>query len=176
MRGYIECIPSYSAGGIENMQMTKNLASGIFVTLLGGAYLIATKMLPEVQAGDAIGPTLFPFIIGTCTLICGVALIIQDFTAKDRPHFSFKFVEDKEVWIKIGVCAALGIAYGEFLEPLGYVIATALFMMGASCLINKGHMKQNVLISLSFSLITYIVFATLLELSLPRGLLDSLPF
>ena len=158
------------------MSMTKNLMSGIFALVLGAAYLIGAALLPDVNAGDEIGPRLFPYIIGTATLLCGGVLVFKDLRAKERPAFSFKFKEDRAVWVKIAICVALGVLYGKALDFLGYVIATLIFMLCCSTLINVGRRKQNIIISTLFSLITYVVFAIGLELSLPRGLLDFLPF
>ena len=61
--------------------MTKNAAAGFFALVLGAAYLIASFRLPEVTAGDEIGPKLFPIIIGVIVMLSGGALA----TAKRPP-------------------------------------------------------------------------------------------
>ena len=74
-------------------------------------------------------------------------------------------------------CMAAGIAYGLVLDWLGYLIATILFMLIVTTLINVGRHKQNLIIAVLFSVISFISFALLLKLSLPRGLLGGiLPF
>ena len=63
------------------------------------------------------------------------------------------------------------------LDWLGYLIATFFFMLIVTALINVGRHKQNLVISVLFSLISFISFALILKLSLPRGLLGGiLPF
>ena len=72
---------------------------------------------------------------------------------------------------------SMGIGYGLVLDWLGYLIATFFFMMIVTTLINVGRHKQNLIISVLFSVISFISFALLLKLSLPRGLLGGiLPF
>ena len=175
-RGNDASLPRFTYQEVHRVSMTKNLMSGIFALLLGVAYLIGAALLPDVNAGDEIGPRLFPYIIGTATILCGGVLVFKDLRAKERPAFSFKFQEDHAVWTKIAICVVLGVFYGKALDFLGYVISTFIFMLCCSTLINLGRTKQNIIISTLFSLVTYVVFAIGLELSLPRGLLDFLPF
>ena len=52
-----------------------------------------------------------------------------------------------------------------------------LFMLLVSSMINVGRLKQNLIIAVTFSLVSFIAFAVILKLSLPRGLLSGfLPF
>lgn len=172
----MDSLPRLIYREVIRVSMTKNLVSGIFALLLGTAYLIGVALLPDVNAGDAIGPRLFPYIIGSATVLCGGVLVFKDLRAKERPPFSFKFKEERAIWIKIAICVALGVLYGKVLDYLGYVIATLAFMLCCTTLINVGRIRQNVIISVLFSFVTYAVFSVGLELSLPRGLLDFLPF
>ncbi len=156
--------------------MTKNMISGLISLVLGLAYLYGASQIPNVQAGDEIGPKLFPYIIGTAAVICGGLLTFLEMRKKNRETFSFGFVSEKSIWLKIAAIMALGIAYGETLDYLGYVIGTAMFMFFAGSIINKGHKVQNITIAGLFSCVCYGVFSVALNLSLPRGLLSFLPF
>ncbi len=156
--------------------MTKNMISGLISLVLGLAYLYGTSQIPDVQAGDEIGPQLFPYIIGTAAVICGGLLTFLELRKKDKEAFSFGFISERPIWLKIAAIMALGIFYGETLDYLGYVIGTVIFMFLAGCIINKGHTVQNATIAGLFSCVCYGVFSVALNLSLPRGLLSFLPF
>jgi len=81
------------------------------------------------------------------------------------------------VWLGIALTIAGGIAYGLVLDWLGYAIATFVFMLFVSEVINIGKHWQNLVIATVFSTVTFSVFSVLLKLSLPRGLLGAvLPF
>ena len=157
--------------------MTKNLTTGIFAVVLGLAYLAGTFNIPVYDAADSVGPRSFPFLIAAITISCGIALIINDLRSKERKPLSWGFVSESGVWLKILAIMVIGITYGLVLDWLGYLIATFLFMMAVTTLINVGRLKQNVIIAVLFSVISFISFALLLKLSLPRGLLGGvLPF
>lgn len=157
--------------------MTKNLTAGIFAVVLGAAYLIGAFMVPVYEAGDQVGPRAFPFLVAAIVIVSGAALIVKDLREAERAPFSWGFSADPVLWLRILAIMALGIVYGLVLDWLGYLIATFFFMVGVCALINVGKHGQNLLIAAIFAVITFIVFAMVLNLSLPRGLLgDVLPF
>jgi putative tricarboxylic transport membrane protein len=92
---------------------------------------------------------------------------------EDRKPFSFGFREEFSVYVKIAITVAAGIAYGMMLEPLGYVLSTLGFMLLLTFLVSP-RVVQNLAISFAFPLVTYVVFSTLLNLSLPRGILGEI--
>lgn len=157
--------------------MTKNLTTGIFAVILGLAYLAGTFNIPMNEAGDSVGPRSFPLLNAALVIICGLALIVNDLRSKDRKPFSWGFAAESDVWLRILATMTAGIIYGLVLDWLGYLIATLFFMIIVTSLINVGKHKQNLIISVLFSIISFISFALLLKLSLPRGLLSGiLPF
>jgi putative tricarboxylic transport membrane protein len=157
--------------------MTKNLTSGVLAVVLGLAYLAGTFNIPVFETGDSIGPRSFPFLVAALTISCGLALIVSDLRSADRKPFSWGFVAEGAVWLRILATIAVGITYGLVLDWLGYLIATFFFMIIVTSLINVGRHKQNVIIAVAFSIISFVSFALILKLSLPRGLLGGvLPF
>lgn len=157
--------------------MSKNMQSGLLAVILGLVYLAGTFKIPVFETGDSVGPRSFPFLVAAIVLICGVALIINDLLAKERKSFSWGFTTEPAVWIRIAATIFFGIAFGLVLDWLGYLIAMFLFMIIITSMINVGRHKQNLIISVLFSLISFLSFAVVLKLSLPRGLLGGiLPF
>ena len=157
--------------------MTKNLTAGILALILGIAYLVGAFMVPVYEAGDQVGPRAFPFLVSAIAIVSGAALIAKDLRAAERPAFSWGFSANRGVWLRILAVMALGIVYGLVLDWLGYPIATFFFMIGISELINDGRHLQNIAMAAIFSVVTFVVFSLILNLSLPRGILgDILPF
>ena len=58
--------------------MTKDTTVGIFSVLLGVGYLVSTFRIPVLEAGDEIGPRVFPFMISAVVICCGLALILKE--------------------------------------------------------------------------------------------------
>ncbi len=157
--------------------MSKNLTSGLIALILGAIYLATAMRLPDVKAGDAIGPRLFPVIVACVVMLAGAGLCIGDKLSAKKEPVNWNFVQDAGVWIKIAATMLLGVVYGMVLDSWGYLLATSLFMLCATSMINRGRFVQNVLLSLLFPAVTYGAFAIALQLSLPRGIIENmLPF
>lgn len=158
--------------------MTKDTLTGIIAVLVGAVYTVTALSLPEMRMGDKLGPKIFPLVVGIGSVVAGLALILGDRKpGKQSKKTDFGFVEHKDIWFKILLTTVVGIVYGLVMDKLGFLIPTTLFMLFITTLINKGRLVQNAILSLAFSVITYGVFAVALQLSLPRGFLESmLPF
>jgi putative tricarboxylic transport membrane protein len=157
--------------------MTKNSTTGWFAVVLGAFYLFGTTLVPIFDAGDQTGPRAFPYLVSAVVILSGLGLLVKDWRSAKRVPFSWGFSTDRAIWLKILATMVAGIVYGLVLDSLGYLIATFLFMVAVSELINVGRHAQNLVIAVAFSLVTFISFALILKLSLPRGLLGGiLPF
>lgn len=157
--------------------MNKNFTTGLIALVIGAIYLATAVQIPDVKAGDEVGPRLFPVIVASAVMAAGVALCAFDRLSGKRDPVEWGFIKDSGVWIKIAATTVLGVAYGMVLESWGYLVATWAFMQCATLMINKGRLVQNMLISVLFSIVTYGAFAVALQLSLPRGFIENmLPF
>jgi putative tricarboxylic transport membrane protein len=157
--------------------MRKDITAGIFSVVLGLGYLVAAFRIPLFDTGDEIGPRAFPFMISAVVICCGLALVLKELKSRNRKPFSWGFTSEQAIWIRILVTIAAGIIYGLVLDWLGYVIATFFFMIVVASIINTRKHLQNTIIAAAFSIITFVAFAVILKLSLPRGILGGvLPF
>ena len=157
--------------------MTKDMTTGIWSVVLGAGYLFSAFKIPLFNAGDRIGPRVFPFMISALVIGCGLTLILKEIRNKAAKPFKWEFASEHGVWLRIIFTMAAGITYGLVLDWLGYVIATFFFMAFMASIINVGRHLQNLVIAVVFSVGTFVAFAILLKLSLPRGILgDYLPF
>ncbi len=159
--------------------MTNNLATGLISLVLGVVYLFMTLRLPDVSIGDPLGPKLFPMIVGVGALVSGVLLVAGELRAaksggrqRADEETAVERSARKALYGKIGLTILAGMMYGFILDTLGYLISTFVFMMILMCLVNTiRRMAENLIISLGFSVVTYVLFATIFQVSLPRGIL-----
>ena len=156
--------------------MTKDRVTGLLAVVVGGVYLAATFRVPVYESGDETGPRAFPFLIAALVIASGLGLLVKDARATVRDRMAWGFSADRGTWIRIVLTIAFGIAYGLVLDGLGYLVATFLFMIAVSSFINVGRHVQNLVVSASFSIISFVTFGILLQLSIPRGILAFLPF
>lgn len=156
------------------MALTKNKVTGLVALIVGVIYFFSTMSLPaDLAQTDPVGPRAFPYIIGVCLILVGLLLVLkkEQLTEKNRAVV-FVWATDKETILKIAYTCVAGLIFGVILEPVGYLISTALFMTAMMFITyGKGRAIFNVVIGLVFAITTYVAFFELLEVSLPRGIL-----
>ncbi len=147
----------------------------IFVSILvlGGIYVWATQQIPTLEIGDPLGPKAFPYLLTIGLLISAVMLLLEMMKAKKSVPDPSEVEEPKDnstAKIVAGVIVVTGIYFVLF-EPLGYAIATSLFLLVTTMYFNKGKTLMNVLTSVLYSFISYYAFTAWLGVNLPRGIL-----
>jgi putative tricarboxylic transport membrane protein len=144
-----------------------------FCTIIGAlAYLFADALAPRRGYSDSIGPKAFPAIIGIGLLLSGVLLLWEthkkaQLGAPVSGHLKF---ERTHLMILAAMAAWTGAYYLAF-QPVGYLLATAIYMFPLLAYFNRGKWMVNALVAVSFPLAAYAVFAKLLQVTMPVGLL-----
>lgn len=133
------------------------------ITLSYGA--IALFVLKAPFQYDPLGPESWPRILAAVMLICLVLL----FRRPDRGDFAVS----RETWIHLATILALLIAYALLFEPLGFIIATALFAAIASRMLGAPW-KHAAVFGVGMGVGGYLLCAGLLDLNLPAGPLPRL--
>ncbi|HSA79460.1 MAG TPA: tripartite tricarboxylate transporter TctB family protein [Geminicoccaceae bacterium] len=139
--------------------------------LLGGiAILLALAMIVgawQIETGpmlDPLGPRTFPIIIAVLLAISSVYLLARPDPEPDWPS--------RGRVLEIALATVVMIAYALLLEPLGFIIASALAVF-VLCWRLGGGPGTAVVVGIGVALLIYVVFHLILGLSLPRG---PLPF
>jgi putative tricarboxylic transport membrane protein len=145
--------------------------------VLAGVYFWATAQIPSLDLGDPLGPKAFPRMLGVGLLV-GAAMLLAEIirnTAKARvsAEQGVKSVEpkwDRHHWLVVAIAVWTAVYIVAF-EPLGFVIATAVYLLALTAYFNRGRWLMNVLTSVLFALISYLMFTKLLGVNLPPGIL-----
>jgi hypothetical protein len=118
-----------------------------------------------------IGPGFYPRILLTIAAVLGAVLVVSDLTSRRRakiPPVRYRLVL---------ITFAIFAAYVALLQPLGYRVATFLFVGGLAVALEppRGRRWALVLVvALATTLVTYYVFEGYLSVLLPRGRLTGL--
>ena len=145
------------------------------ILVLAGVYVWATQQIPTLEIGDPLGPKAFPYLLTVGLLISAVMLLLEMIKAKQSgpdPTTAEEPADTTTYKIVAGVVVATGIYFVLF-EPLGYAVATSLFLLVTTMYFNKGKMLMNVLTSVLYSFISYYAFTAWLGVNLPRGILPG---
>jgi len=117
-----------------------------------------------------IGPAFYPRILFTIVAVLGAALAVSDLTSRRRTKFP------PARYRLVVVAFAIFAAYVALLQPLGYRVATFLFVGGLAAALEPPRGRRWALVvavALATTLVTYYVFEGYLSVLLPRGRLTG---
>lgn len=148
----------------EGVRMSKQFdryASFIFL-ITGAAFIFESRKISESAYGSNVGPDIFPMSLGIILVLLSIRLFWETFRYSQRPQE--KMAYDYKRFLIIFVSAVL---YGYFLEDIGYVIGTFLFLLIGFQMMEKGRWISSIVISGLFSYGIYFLFVEVLKGSLP---------
>jgi putative tricarboxylic transport membrane protein len=146
-----------------------DLATGIFMIVLAILTLMASFQI-EGTAGERVHPRTLPVILGWMVLAGGVALFVNAWRYQGQP----KAIDwpDAQGGRRVLITIALMVVYLALLEPLGFPVATLLFITAGTWFLGRYRWWVGPLCGLVSALVVLFVFMDFLELSLPLGLLE----
>jgi putative tricarboxylic transport membrane protein len=142
--------------------------ASIFFLLFGLLFTYESQKISTATYGSNVGPNVFPFVLGIILMLISLRLLYETFQYKEEG--SEKQVYDYKGFFIIFFTAGL---YVFFLEKIGYVICTFLFLLLSFQVMEKGKWIMSTIIALCFSIGTFYVYVNVLKGSLPSP--DWLP-
>jgi len=149
----------------------------VCILVLAGVYFWATTQIPTLEIGDPLGPKAFPRLLGAGMIIAAVMLLlemIKEYKArKSEPASATSNAAEphdiESYKIVAGVVVVTGIYFLLF-DPLGYAVATSLFLLVMTNYFNRRKWWTNCLTAVLYSFGSYYMFTSLLGVNLPRGI------
>ena len=147
----------------------------VLILVLAAVYFYATAQIPTLEIGDPLGPKAFPRLLGIGLLITAALLFMEMWRArKTQPgKDETEAIGDRRHLLIVGAVAVWTAIYFAVFEPLGYVLSTAIYLLALTAYFHRGKWVTNVLTSVLYAVLSYLLFSTALGVSLPRG---ALPF
>jgi putative tricarboxylic transport membrane protein len=172
---------SVPGGEARNYPRPGFLGPRIFaVALLAFALfvLFGTFQISGREGLSPSGPRFFPLVVAVGLLVFGTLFLISTTLRQDRYLGEKAAAEGAATnWPTTGLVAAILVVYAFLLDPLGYIVATALlFPAAAHALGSRGRRKvlRNLAIGVVLGVVVFFSFTELLGVRLPDGLLDPL--
>lgn len=137
---------------------------GAIILVLGTVYLVEGIRIPPPAIGDPLGPRTFPTVLGVAMLACAAVLLFRPARREGR-------VLERKLVFPVLWLAVLLVAYALSLAPLGYPLATFLFMLLAARMMGERSVAWSLPIALGFSIGVYLLFTRFLTIPLPPGVL-----
>ena len=137
---------------------------------LAVAYLLATRQIPALEIGDPLGPRAFPQLLGAGLILAAILLFVETLKKAPRAEEGTAAVAGSH-WGVVAFVTVWTGAYFLLFEALGYVVASAAYLLVLMAVFNRGRWAMNVATAVLFSAVTYWVFTRQLGVTLPAGLL-----
>ncbi|WP_181703558.1 tripartite tricarboxylate transporter TctB family protein [Chthonobacter albigriseus] len=141
------------------------IAAGLAV--LSGVIFWNTASIGTAGSYARIGPTAFPYAIAGALLLISIGTALRAW----RGHFPVREADEPApiLWIVGGLAAQMLL-----LKVAGFAIATGILFALTARGFGRGPLWMTLPIGIGLSLAIWLVFARLLQLSLPAGPLERL--
>ena len=158
--------------------------AAVVFLLLGTGFVVESRNISQTAFGSSVGPDMFPFGLGVLLILFSLRLFYETFkspeykrstvansdasadgTAENEAATAAEAAKPnyKRFWLIFGAA----VLYAFFLEEIGYVIGTFLFLVFAFQVLERGRWWRTIIIAAAFSLTIYIVFVKILYGTLP---------
>ena len=140
--------------------MTRPRIAGAVLLAVGVVALIATFAIPSARYGWSItGPRFAPLLASGALILLATAYLWRPGPAEQVDTH----------WPTPALLLGLLVAYVLLLAPLGYALATTVFVWLAAWLLGSDKPVRDVIVGLGLGVIAGIVFGEWLNVQLPTG-------
>jgi putative tricarboxylic transport membrane protein len=147
-----------------------NIASGVFLALLGLLALWASASIDE-GAGGHLHPRTFPMLLGALLLAGGGGLAVSAAARAPGKPTDWPDARGWKLWL-----IALGslVLFVALARPLGFLLCSFVFVAGFIRYFGRYRLPVALAWAMGVAVFIYVVFVRLLDLTLPMGILDFL--
>jgi putative tricarboxylic transport membrane protein len=147
----------------------------VSLALLGIGVVVLLDGLNQAASTSAsgVGAGFMPTVVGAFLIALSLALIVQ--VARGRlgqPDESEGDVDVRRTrWVPLAICVAAVLIFIAGVEPLGYVIVSSIVFWLTAWAVGARSIVRTAVIAIVLSLVVYLSFTRLLDISLPAGIL-----
>src|SRR5262249_32336481 len=142
----------------------KDVILAICVIAGAAGYLRAALNLPQLSVGDPLGPQMFPSLIAIGLAPSGGLLLVHVLRRKTSAAPAVGVPERHSSRYEFLLLAGIGVwtaAYYAAFEPVGYLVATLIYLFGLLSVFQKGRWVLNLIYAGAFTAAVYFVFGHL---------------
>lgn len=159
---------------------TNSIAGGIIFAFAVVYTILAFNIPPSSFTTAAVGPSVFPIAIGVMLAVTSLALLFNGLlearasSAERHEGIGSGVLHEPEEnheqsLKKLLVVIALLFGYICLFFALGYVLSTILFIFSTTLYLERKHWKRNLIYSIVFPVIVFLLFNHVLSVYLPTG-------
>lgn len=147
--------------------------AALAILLLGVVAIYETLRISERSGFGPRDAAFFPLIITGGLLLFGALFFLRTTVWPDPELQEQAASEDsKTSWATVGALAVVLLVYVFVLGPLGYVIATSIFLPVVARILGSERLWRDVAVGVVLSLVIYVGFTQFLGVRLPGGVFE----
>jgi putative tricarboxylic transport membrane protein len=156
---------------VNDVSWTRPRIAGLVLLALGVIALIATISIPSARYGWSItGPRFAPLLASGALILLAAAFLLRTWWRPDPEWARYVATEMAEThWPTPGGLLVLLVGYVVLLEPLGYALATTIFVWLTAWLLGSDKPVRDVIVGLALGVIAGFAFGEWLNVQLPTG-------
>jgi len=134
----------------------------LILLVLSVCVIVYSNQFP-VRSQSETGPAFFPQLISYFMILLSLILFLKSFFVEDR---SINFERWKSLLISVGIMTfyVIGFLY------IGFVVTSTLSLVAFMWIMNIRRPLHLVTVSISSSVIVYVLFTKLFQVPLPQGI------
>jgi putative tricarboxylic transport membrane protein len=148
----------------------RDIVSSIIFMALGGLF-VAGALQEGLMRRGVPGPGFLPFLSGLALMFVSLFVLIPALVRREKAESS-AFFPERDSLKKLLLALVALFAFGIAMEYVGYLLTTFLFMLFMARLVEPKGWRTITLMALLTAVLSYVLFVVLLEVQLPKGLLD----
>jgi putative tricarboxylic transport membrane protein len=166
-----------------------DVVSGLVVAGAGVLLLASAQGIEDaVRPAPGLGPATLPTVLSILLILAGLVLAVIGLRRRRVANMAADprrigeagaGAEDELVapaeppvpWRRLAVVVALFIGYALIFIPLGYMLATAIYLAVMVTVIDRSRWKRKLIFAVVFAVVVYYGFTELLSVQLPAGVL-----
>lgn len=156
--------------GLLEARLAAAAVAGLGLVSLAGATQVRTP------AGYvAVSAAVMPGVVGTGLLALGIVLFLRATVRPDQDQARHIATEAARThWATTGLTLGSLVAYAAALGPLGYVVATSLFVPTVARVLGSRRPLRDAVVGVMLALVVFVGFTRFLGVRLPAGILATL--
>ena len=142
------------------------ISTALLLAFAAAGFVLSLSFPAPAQPIDP-GPAAFPrLIVGGVAILALLQLLEPGKGEEELPR--------GRQALKVGGVLVLLLVYAAVLKPLGFIVSTVIFLVGALILAGVRRPLPLVLMPVGLAVVLFYVFYELLRVSLPRGVIEGL--
>lgn len=162
--------PESAAPGRDLAQL--GLAAALVVV---GAYTFYDATTLRIGFGDPVGPRVFPYVIGTVTVLLGVLLAVATLRGDVPEAEGGEDVDLRQPadWLTVAKLVGVLMVTVLTISFLGWALTGAILFAGSAWSLGSRTLLRDVIVGLVLSVGSWYAFHEGLGVILPAGILDG---